>query len=403
MSSPQPPDGGQQEQQPQDSAGDGAEQSGSDSTQMISSRMDPQSEDPDSGTGATQVVRPVQPPQGQPPQGQPPHSESTQVVPPSSQPSQAMYSQPSTGGPTGETQVVPPSAQPPQPMYSQPGNQSQPGGYSGQLGGFGAPQAQQPGGYGQQPQPSPYGQPAPSGQASPYGQPSPYGQASPYSQASQEQGNKGLALTAGWVATILGGLGLIYALVLVFALGAAAAAIKELNTMKEQGLPVGTVPSIGLVVVISIVSLIAYILLVTGGIMILMRRSAGSLLAAVAAALLIILDIVIFIAVPQDVLFGIVGIVVAIAVGVLAMLPGTRQYLAGRGTPAVAGAYGQSPGGYAQQQYPGGQAQQQGGYPQQQGGYPQQFGGYPQQPGGYPPQQPGGYPQQGGQPPQWGG
>lgn len=389
MSSPQPPDGGQQEQQPQDSAEHGADQNGADSTQMISSRMDPQGEDPNGG--ATQVVRPVQPPQGQPPV-----PESTQVVPPSAQPSQPMYTQPGAGGPTGggETQVVPQSMQPPpQPMYSQPGNQGQPGGgYPGQPGGFGVPQGQQPGGYGQPPQPpqqppSPYGAqpPAP-------GQPSPYGQM----QQGQGGGSKGLALTAGWIATILGGLGLIWAIVLLFGLASIAAAMKQINDLKAQGVQVPDIslPPFGLLVVVSVVALIAYIVLVTGGIMILMRRVAGSMMAAVGAGLLAVFDIIIFITIPQDIAFGGLGILIAIAVGVLAMLPGTRQYLAGSATPApaAAGPYGQPrPGAYGQPQYPGAQPQQ-----PPQPGYP------PQQPGGYP-QQPGGYPQQGGQPPQWGG
>ena len=89
MSSPQPPDGGQQGQQPQ---GAGEQPGGAPNNQQ------------DTGQGsadATQVVRPAQPPQGQ---------------------------QQSSDS----TQVVPPAMQPPQPMYQQPGTQSQPGGFPAQ-------------------------------------------------------------------------------------------------------------------------------------------------------------------------------------------------------------------------------------------------------------------------------
>lgn len=147
MSSPQPPDGGQQGQ-PQGSGeqpGDNptnTPNSGADSTQMISSRMNPQQGNGGQGDDSTQVVRPAQPPQQpqQPQQG----GDSTQVVPPTGQPPQPMYEQP---GLSGQQNPGPP----PQP-YGQPGNQQSPAGgfpaqQPGQAGtpgtGFPAPQAHQ--------------------------------------------------------------------------------------------------------------------------------------------------------------------------------------------------------------------------------------------------------------------
>jgi uncharacterized RDD family membrane protein YckC len=194
MSSPQPPQGGPQGQQPQ---GSGDQPGGNpanthnphaDSTQMISSRMDPQQPGgQDSGSDSTQVVRPVQ-------QGQPSGGDSTQVVPPSMQPPQPMYEQPGNAGQSGgqqqgqpsggdSTQVVPPSMQPPQPMYSQPGQQPpQSGGFPAQPpqagypgtpgGGFSAPQSQ-PGGFPAQPgqPPQGFGGQPPQAPPNPYGQP----------------------------------------------------------------------------------------------------------------------------------------------------------------------------------------------------------------------------------------
>jgi uncharacterized RDD family membrane protein YckC len=190
MSSPQPPNSGQQGQQPHQGSGEQpggqpANTTGADSTQMISSRLDPQQnpsqQTPPQQGGAdanagTQVVRPVQPPQGQQGgQGGPGAGEGTAVVPPSMQPPQPMYEQPGLagqqggqGGPgAGEgTTVVPPSMQPPQPMYSQPGTQSQPGGFPAQppqqLGTPG-------GGFGQPPQP-----PQPPQPTGGFGGPPPY-------------------------------------------------------------------------------------------------------------------------------------------------------------------------------------------------------------------------------------
>ncbi|MEV0048980.1 hypothetical protein AB0H34_00595 [Saccharopolyspora shandongensis] len=347
MSSPQPPDGGQQGSDP------------------ISNRMDPQ--DPNqAGSDATQVVRPVQP------QGQQLPSDSTQVVPPSMQPPQPMYQQPGLAGQGAgaeATAMVPPSMQPPQPMYQQPGTQSQPGGFPAQppqgppSGGFPAPQAQ--GGFGAQPPQAGYGQPA-----------------------AQGQGSKGLALTAGWVATVLGGLLALFSLIGIFLVSAAYARLAEIQSSLE-GLggseyasdALKDLPSQGLVTTLYIVLVVTGALMCVGGIMIITRKKIGPILALAGAAVTAIVELVIIFTYSGG---GILGLLIAIAIGVLAFLPGTRRYVAGAGAPAPAGGFGQPlQGGFGQ--------------PGPQPGQPQQFGQPGQQPGGFPPA--GG--QQPPQPPQW--
>ncbi|MEV0697813.1 hypothetical protein AB0I53_07825 [Saccharopolyspora sp. NPDC050389] len=357
MSSPQPPDGGQQGSDP------------------ISNRMDPQ--DPNqAGSDATQVVRPVQP-QGQ----QQPPSDSTQVVPPSMQPPQPMYQQPGLAGQGASaetTAMVPPSMQPPQPMYQQPGTQSQPGGFPAQpqqgppSGGFPAPQAQ--GGFGAQPPQAAYGQPE-----------------------SQGQGSKGLALTAGWIATVIGGLGVIFNLIAVIGLGAGYAALEnqmaDLEQYKDLGIemPEVNLPPFGLLMSLQIGLLVASLVLLAGGIMIILKKGVGPILVVAASGLYAICQLVtLFTGWVSGVgIFGVVvAILIAAALAVLAFLPGTRQYIAaaGSGVPAPAAA-----GGFGQPGQPG----QPGGFGQP--GQPQQFGQPGQQPGGFPPA--GG--QQPPQPPQW--
>ncbi|MDA3627335.1 hypothetical protein [Saccharopolyspora oryzae] len=359
MSSPQPPDGGQQGSDP------------------ISNRMDPQ--DPNqAGSDATQVVKPVQS-QGQ--AAQPP-SDSTQVVPPSMQPPQPMYQQPGLSGQGGAaeaTAMVPPSMQPPQPMYQQPGTQSQPGGFPAQpqqsgppSGGFPAPQAQP--GYGAQP-PAAYG------------------------QAPQGQGNKGLALTVGWIAAVIGGIAAIFYLIGTFLLGSAYAVYDQAKSSLEQlgsstdGLP--ELPSYGLMVTIYIAVTIAAIVLCTGGIMTILRKNVGPLLIVGAEALYLICSVVLLFSgyvQGASIIGAILGMLAGIAIGVLAMLPGTREWVAagaGASAPAAAGGYG-APQGFGQPGQPGQPGQF---------GQPQQGFG---QPGQQPGQQPGGFPPPGGpQPPQW--
>lgn len=357
MSSPQPPDGGQQGSDP------------------ISNRMDPQ--DPNqAGSDATQVVRPVQS------QGQQPPSDSTQVVPPSMQPPQPMYQQPGLAGQGSgaeATAMVPPSMQPPQPMYQQPGTQSQPGGFPAQpqqsgppSGGFPAPQAQ-----------AGFGAPAP--QAA-YGQPAP----------GQGQGSKGLALTVGWVSIAIGAIGAIFNLIAVIGLGAAYSYLEssyaDLQQYEDMGIEVPKVdlPPYGLVLTLQILLLVSSLVLLAGGIMVILKKSVGPILVVAASGLYIIAQVVTLftgyvtgISIAGAIFFCLI----AAAIGVLAFLPGTKQYIAaaGSGAPApAAGGFGQ-PG-----QHPG---QQQFGQP----GQPQQFGQPGQQPGGFPP--PGG--QQPPQPPQW--
>ncbi|TDD36942.1 DUF4064 domain-containing protein [Saccharopolyspora elongata] len=356
MSSPQPPDGGQQGSDP------------------ISNRMDPQ--DPNqAGSDATQVVRPVQP-QGQ----QQPPSDSTQVVPPSMQPPQPMYQQPGLAGQGSgaeATAMVPPSMQPPQPMYQQPGTQSQPGGFPSQpqgtpSGGFPAPQAQ--GGFGAQPPQAAYGQPA-----------------------AQGQGSKGLALTAGWVATAIGAIGAIFNLIGLLGLGATYAWLEQstadLEQYKEYGIEVPEInlPPYGLMMTLYIGFLIASLVLLAGGIMVILKKNIGPILVVAASGLYAICQLVTLFTgfvTGISIVGTIVAILIAAAIGVLAFLPGTRQYIAaaGSGVPAPAAA-----GGFGQPGQPG----QPGGFGQP--GQPQQFGQPGQQPGGFPPA--GG--QQPPQPPQW--
>jgi hypothetical protein len=365
MSSPQPPDGGQQGSDP------------------ISNRMDPQ--DPNQAGGdATQVVRPVSPQGQQSPsdstqvvrpasQGQQPPSDSTQVVPPSMQPPQPMYQQPGLtdqGAGAEATAMVPPSMQPPQPMYQQPGTQSQPGGFPAQpqqgtpSGGFPAPQAQA--GFGAPPPQAAYGQPAQSG-----------------------GGNAGLAKTTAIVAIVLGGLNVIFGLLGIVGLAAASSLAAEYDV---------ELPPMGLLYTLVILGFLCAIAWIVGGIMLLKRKPIGPLLIGGAAGLAAVCGIVNVIIYPSA--SGVVGILFGIALAVLAFLPGTRQWAAGSGAPApaAAGGYGQpGQGGYGQPpQGNYGQPSQ----PQQFGQQapPQQFGQPGQQPGGYPP--PGGQ-QQPPQPPQW--
>jgi hypothetical protein len=363
MSSPQPPDGGQQGSDP------------------ISNRMDPQ--DPNQAGGdATQVVRPVSP------QGQQPPADSTQVVPPSMQPPQPMYQQPGlTGQGAGAeaTAMVPPSMQPVQPMYQQPGTQSQPGGFPSQPpqqpgtpgGGFPAPQAQA--GFGAQPPQAAYGQPAPSG-----------------------QGSKVLALIAGWVATVIGGIGAIFNVIAVIGLSATYSqlenSVADLQRYEDLGIEVPQVdlPPYGLLITLYIGFLIASLVLLVGGIMVILKKNVGPILVVAASGLYVICQLVtLFTGYVSGISIAgtILAVVVAAGIGVLAFLPGTRQYIAAAGSgapaPAAAGGYGQPPqGGFGQP----GQPQQFG-----QQAPPQQFGQPGQQPGGFPP--PGG--QQPPQPPQW--
>ncbi|MBB5153494.1 hypothetical protein [Saccharopolyspora phatthalungensis] len=375
MSSPQPPDGGQQGSDP------------------ISNRMDPQ--DPNqAGSDATQVVRPVQS------QGQQPPSDSTQVVPPSMQPPQPMYQQPGLadqGSGAEATAMVPPSMQPPQPMYQQPGTQSQPGGFPAQpqqsgtpSGGFPAPQAQ--GGFGAQPPQAAYGQPA-----------------------QQGQGNAPLAKTTAIVAIVLGGLNVIFGILGIVGLAVASSKAAQYGVHLKV--------SMGLLYTLVIVGFLCAIAWIVGGILLLKRKPIGPLLVGGAAAVSTLSGIISVIMYPNA--SAIVGLVFGIALAVLAFLPGTRQWAAGSGTPApaAAGSYGQpqqfgQPGQPQQFGQPGQQQFGQPGQPQfGQPGQPQQFGqpgqqqfgqpGQPQQFGqpqqyGQPGQQPGGFPPPSGQqPPQW--
>lgn len=368
MSSPQPPDGGQQGSDP------------------ISNRMDPQDEN-QAGGDSTQVVRPVQS-QGQQPQqpqseatqvvrptGQPQQGgDSTQVVPPSMQPPQPMYQQPGQGGQqqggADATAMVPPSMQPPQPMYQQPGTQSQPGGFPSQ--------PQQPGTPGS-------GFPAPQAQGG-FAPP----QAGGYpGQAGPGQGGGTSTLPiAQWVTIGLAVLGLIGSI------------ISGIMTMSY-------VPGVGIAtILISLLFCGGWIFAAySGG----QGKQWGRILVSVFAGLGIIGGLINIAFSP---LAGIVGLLVGAAILVLWWLPSTTaamNALAGAPAPQAAGGYGPPQGGFGQQQpqqfgQPAppqqfGQQPPQGyGQPPQQGfGQQQPPQGYPQS-GGFPQQ--GGYPQQPGQPPQ---
>ncbi|RRO15512.1 hypothetical protein EIL87_15845 [Saccharopolyspora rhizosphaerae] len=387
MSSPQPPDGGQQGSDP------------------ISNRMDPQDEN-QAGGDSTQVVRPVQSQGQQPPSestqvvqptGQPQQGgDSTQVVPPSAQPPQPMYQQPGHAGQqqggADATAMVPPSMQPPQPMYQQPGTQSQPGGFPAQPpqqpgtpgGGFPAPQAH--GGF---PPPQAGGFPGQS-----------------------EPGNPALAKLCAILGMVFGGLGVIFGIVGIVGLA-------SLSAMASQAAALGVeVPPMGLMYTLTIVSVLVSLVYLVGGIMLIKRNALGATMIGGAAALGVIANLVMMIMYPSA--SGVVGILFGLALAVLAFLPAVREWAnAGSGAAtAQIGGYGQPQGGFGQQppqqfgqqgfgQQPPPQQFGQQGYGQQPA---QQFGqqpqqGFPQQ-GGYP--QPGGYPQQGGQqpgqppqPPQW--
>ncbi|WP_010694330.1 hypothetical protein [Saccharopolyspora spinosa] len=346
MSSPQPPDGGQQGSDP------------------ISNRMDPQ--DPNqAGSDATQVVRPVQA------QGQQPPSDSTQVVPPSMQPPQPMYQQPGLAGQGGgaeATAMVPPSMQPPQPMYQQPGTQSQPGGFPAQppqsgppSGGFPAPQAQ-----------AGFGAPAP--QAA-YGQP-----------AQSGQGSLGTLPVAQWVTIGLAALSVIFGLI-----GGIAA--------------LAFVPVYGIIIILLV--LVMGGLWITGALFGGKGKQWGRILVTVMSGLAVIGAIVNI--VQGAVLSGIVTFLIGAAILVLWWLPSTTQGMKVKaGAPApVAGGYGQPPqGGFGQPAQPQQFGQPQQPAQPQPFGQPQQFGQQaPPQQFGQPGQQPGGFPPVGGQqppqPPQW--
>jgi hypothetical protein len=387
MSSPQPPDGGQQGSDP------------------ISNRMDPQDEN-QAGGDSTQVVRPVQSQGQQPPSeatqvvrpaGQPQGGDSTQVVPPSMQPPQPMYQQPGLGGQqqggADATAMVPPSMQPPQPMYQQPGTQSQPGGFPAQP-------PQQPGTPGS-------GFPAPQAQG---GFPPPQAGGFP---GQSEPGNPQLAKLCAILGIVFGGLGVIFGIIGIVSLAGVSAMASQAESLGVE------MPPMGLMYTLTIVSVLVSLVYLIGGILLLKRNPMGALMIGGAAALGVIANLVMMFMFPG--VSGVIGILFGIALAVLAFLPAVREWAnAGSGAPAPqAGGYGQPQGGYGQQGFGQQQPPQQFGQP----GPPQQFGqpqqGYGQQPPqqGYGQQQPpqgypqsGGFPQQGGypqqpgqppQPPQW--
>ncbi|GAA2331744.1 hypothetical protein GCM10009854_03670 [Saccharopolyspora halophila] len=379
MSSPQPPDGGQQGSDP------------------ISNRMDPQ--DPNQAGGdSTQVVRPVQEESGQdqgssgestqmvqPGQQAGQSGDSTQVVSPSAQPGpQPMYQQPGLGGQQGgeATSMVPPTMQPPQPMYQQPGTQSQPGGFPAQPqqapgtpgGGFPAPQAQ---GFG-----------APPPQAGYF--------------AAPEAGNPGLAKLCAILGIVFGGLGIIFGIVGIAGLAAASALMERAAQMGAD------VPSMGLLYTMYAFSMIAAVVYLVGGVLLLKRKAIGALMIGGAAAVGALVGVIGLFMYPS-VSAG-VSLLFGIALAVLAFLPQVREWAnagAGAATAPMPGGFGPPPQqGFGQPQQYGQQPSQQGGFgqqPQQFGQQPPQYGQYGQQYGQAPQygQQPG-QPQYGQQPPQGG-
>ncbi|WP_051388068.1 DUF4064 domain-containing protein, partial [Saccharopolyspora rectivirgula] len=318
MSSPQSPDGGQQEQpQAAENQQDNANAQADQNTQAEQNAQADQGNQADqsdqaggdqTGSEATQVVRPAQLQQSAE------DSNATQVVKPLSQQPQPMYQQPGLANQGGgeATTVVPPLSQQPQPMYQQPGTQSQPGGFPAQppntpSGGFPAP---------------PQGQPAPG-----YGQPG-------YGQQGAEQGNKVLAMIAAIAGIVTGLLGIFFGFLGI----AGLAALSSMSSAAQVITAIGRL---------------------AGGVILLLRKPIGPMVLGIAAALTVLLELIIIFRYPLsatvwfDLIFG-------IALAVLAFLPATRQWAAA--SPAPAG------GGFAQPQpgfpQPGQQAPQPGGFAQ---------------------------------------
>ncbi|MFD9964529.1 hypothetical protein [Amycolatopsis sp. NPDC058986] len=369
---------------------------------------------------ATQLVNPVG-------GGDAPGAESTQLVPPGSQPPAIPYAPPPSAADNpaavgGFGQQQPGYGQPgaygqPQPAYGQPG-QPQPG-QPGQPQGFGAP-----GGFGGPPPGGGFGQPAPAFGAAPAG----------------GGGNALYGYIAGGVVALLGLIALIFSFVY---LGDASDYSKLFDRAPNQDaidkfLDKAGIVGSGTVWLYVILILLGSLISLAGGVgLALASKLSGTIKTIVpfvvlgGGVILALFSLLLKIGLtPNDDFlqqFGasakdatgggipplILGILILI-VGVLAVIPATAQFvgLGGGSTPSGPGApgpYGAPQGGFGQPGQPGGFGQpgQQPGYGQppqqpygQPGGHDPSSGGFAQpgqQPGGFgqPEQQPG-Y----GQPPQ---
>ncbi|RSM45221.1 hypothetical protein DMA12_14435 [Amycolatopsis balhimycina DSM 5908] len=403
----------------------------------------------DGGAGATQVVQPVD-------------ANATQMVHP-------------VGGPVAEsTQLVPPGSQPPAIPYTPPPSAAdnpaaafgqQQGGF-GQQGGYGQPPQQ--GGYGQQPGFGQPGQQPQQGFGGPgFGGPPQqgFGGQQPFGAAPASGGNAQLFgyIAAGLLA-VFGLLSLVFFFADMFdsnfsdytdAVGKATD--QEIQAAKDAGRYI----SPGLLTIYYIAVLVGALATLAAAVFTFLKNKIASFLAAGGGFVLLLAGILIMIELSIDLprgidlkfgngqaLYLIAGVFV-LAIGLLGILPQTAPFVGlgggggggggaapggpqgfggpqqgfggppqGFGGPQQQGGFGQpgQPGqGFGQPQpgygpppgygQPGGPNPSSGGFPQpSSGGFPQP-GQPPQQPGGFghPGQPPHGYPQQPGQPPQgWG-
>lgn len=413
----------------------------------------------DGGAGATQAMPPVDAnatqmvnPHGG---GDAPIADSTQFVPPGSQPPAIPY-------------TPPPSAadNPAAAFGQQPGGYGQqPGGYGQQPGGFGEPQ---PGGYGQAPQG--FGGPGFGGPQQQFGGPPQqgFGAPPPPFGAPTSGGNGMFGYIAGGVVALLGLLSLIFAFVYFGDAGDYSklfdgAPADQVDKFLDEA---GTVGSgtlwlyVILLLVFSLVALAAGVGLAIAGKLPASLKKILPIAVAAGGALITVVSILILTGTTPnsdylDKLKGLganienatgIGLpptifgVLILIVGVLGLIPATAQFVGlGGGAAAPAGpqGFGGPPPGFGGPQQPGfgqpgqpgpppgygqpgqppqgygpppgyGQPGQPGGPNPASGGFPQpSSGGFPQQPphqqpGGYgqPGQPPHGYPQQPGQPPQ---
>ncbi|MEU6645807.1 DUF4064 domain-containing protein [Saccharomonospora sp. NPDC046836] len=446
MSAPQPPNqpwgGGQQP--PQGPAGGPQAQQdspfgSSEPTQVVQPQHLGEQQFGD-GPEPTQVVQP-----GQPGQADGPGAESTQLVPPGSQPPPAIPYAPPPSAADNPAAMSPQGGfgqpQQPAPFGQQPGGFGQP---PQQPGGFGGPPPGQPGGFDPQaqggfggPPPGPFGAPPPGFGGVPAG----------------GGGNPMFGWIAGGVAALVSLIGLLFAFIdmgdiseFADVMDSAPDSVDVDAILAEAG-----IASPGTLMFYIIFILIGAAVGLAGGVLLALAGRLGAtvkklapiVLAAGGAVLLVFAILLISGTTVSDemasqmggqslgtpTLYLIFGILV-VAIGVLGLIPATKQYVGLGGGPSAPGGFGQPggfgppPGGFGPPSQPGGFAQpgqpgafgQPGGPNPSSGGFPQpgQPGGFgqpgqpPQQPGGFggpPPGQPGGFGQPGGygqpgQPPQ---
>ncbi|WP_439383620.1 hypothetical protein [Amycolatopsis lexingtonensis] len=477
MSAPQPPNqpwgGGQPPQGPPSGPQPQQDPFGSPEPTQVVQPAQPQGGSPFGETPEpTQVVQPAQPGDG--------GAGATQAMPPVDANATQMVNPVGGGDAPGadSTQLVPPGSQPPGIPYTPPPSAAdnpaaafgqQPGGFGHpeQQGGFGQPG--QPGGFGQQP--GGYGQPGqpPQGFGAPgFGgpqQPGFGGQPQPFGAAPAGGGNALYGYIAGGVVAVLG----LIALIISFGyMGDASDYSKLFDSAPSQEAIKDVLDRLGIigpgtVWFYVIMILVGSLLSLAGGVGLALAGKLGGIkkfvpiVVVAGGALLTLFALLLKIGMTPKAealaqvsasakdTFGlglpplILGVLILIA-GVLGLIPATAQFvgLGGGGGAAPAGPQGfggppqgfggpQQPGGFGQpgqpgpppqgygqppQGYgpppgygqPGGPNPSSGGFPQpssggfQQPGQPPQQGGYGQPPHGYP-QQPGQPPQGYGQPP----